>query len=376
MDFDFNEDQKMLAESARKFLEAECPSGQVRTVLDDPTATHDAALYQKIVDMGFTGAAVPEEFGGLGLGHLELCVIAEELGRVLAPVPFASSIFLGAEALMLAGSHDQKSHWLPKLVAGDVIGTLAMSEGASAPAPRNIECRFENGTVTGTKTAVVDGSIAGLVVALVRTGSGDGAKALSLALVDTSANTDATVLETVDPSRKMADLTFTGAKAELLGAEGEGLSLLDRLLDRAAVLTAFEQLGGANRALEMAVGYAKERYAFGRQIGSYQALKHMLADMYVAQELARSNAYYGAWALSTDAPELPLAAATCRVASTQAFQLCSKNNIQTHGGMGFTWEVDAHLFYRRSNHLALTLGSLRQWKNKLATALEHQNKAA
>ncbi len=376
MDFDFNEDQKMLADTARKFLEAECPPTKVRAVLDDDSQTHDAALYQKIVDMGFTGAAVPEEFGGLGLGHLELCVIAEELGRALAPVPFASSIFLAAEALMLAGSQDQKANWLPKLVAGEVIGTLAMSEGAAAPAPRSIDCRFENGTVTGTKTAVVDGAIAGLVVALVRTGSGDNAQALSLALVDTSANTEITLLETVDPSRKMADLTFSGAKAELLGAEGEGLSLLERLLDRAAVLTAFEQLGGAARALEMAVDYAKERYAFGRQIGSYQALKHMLADMYVAQELARSNAYYGAWALSTDAPELPLAAATSRVASTQAFQLCSKNNIQTHGGMGFTWEVDAHLFYRRSNHLALTLGSLRQWKNKLATALEHQNKAA
>ncbi len=376
MEFDFNEDQKMLRDTARKFLEAECPPTKVRAVLDDADKTYDEALYAKLVEMGFTGAAVPEEFGGLGLGHLELCVIAEELGRALAPVPFASSIFLAAEALMIAGSDAQKAAWLPKLVSGEVIGTLAMSEGNGAPSARNVDTRFDGGKVTGTKSVVPDGAAAGLVVALVRTGSGDGAQSLSLALVDASASVTATVQETVDPSRKMADLSFNGASAELLGDEGEGLLLLDRILDRAAVLTGFEQLGGATRALEMAVDYAKERYAFGRQIGSYQAIKHMLADMYVSQELARSNAYYGAWALSTDAPELPLAAATSRVASTQAFQHCAKNNIQTHGGMGFTWEVDAHLYYRRSNHLALTLGSLRQWKDKLATQLEKQNQAA
>lgn len=375
MDFDFNDEQKMLRDTARKFLDAECPPAKVRAVLDDDSVQYDADLYAKLVEMGFTGAAVPEEFGGLGLGHLELCVIAEELGRALAPVPFASSIFLAAEAVLMAGSQAQKENWLPKLVAGDVVGTLAMSEGGK-PSARSTDCRFEGGAVNGTKVAVPDGAAAGLVVALVRTGAGEGAQALSLALVDASEGVQARALNTVDPSRKMADLTFNGAKAELLGAEGEGLILLEKLLDRAAVLTAFEQLGGATHALEMAVGYAKERYAFGRQIGSYQAIKHMLADMYVAQELARSNAYYGAWALSTDAAELPLAAATARVASTQAFQHCSKNNIQTHGGMGFTWEVDAHLFYRRSNHLALTLGSLRQWKDKLATALEQQNEAA
>lgn len=376
MEFDFNEDQKMLRDTARKFLEAECAPTAVRAVLDDDGAHFDKALYQKIVEMGFTGAAVPEEFGGLGLGHLELCVIAEELGRALAPVPFSSSIFLAAEALMLAGTDAQKANWLPKLVSGEVIGTLAMGEGNGAPSARNTDASFDNGVVSGKKAAVPDGAIANLIVTLVRTGKGDGAQALSLALVDASSGVSVHDLKTVDPSRKMADLTFDGASAELLGGEGEGLALLEQLLNRAAVLTAFEQLGGANRALEMAVGYAKERYAFGRQIGSYQAIKHMLADMYVSQELARSNAYYGAWALSTDAPELALAAATARVAGTQAFQHCSKNNIQTHGGMGFTWEVDAHLFYRRSNHLALTLGSLRQWKDKLATALEKQNQAA
>lgn len=376
MEFDFNEDQKMLRDTARKFLEAECAPDKVRAILDDDSKTYDEGLYTKLVEMGFTGAAIPEEFGGLGLGYLELCVIAEELGRALAPVPFASSIFLAAEALLIAGSDAQKAAWLPKLVSGEAIGTLAMSEGNGVPSARNTDTRLEGGKVNGVKAVVPDGASANLIVALVRTSSGDSAKSLSLALVDASSGVTATPQHTVDPSRKMADLSFDGASAELLGGEGEGLSLLEQILDRAAVLTAFEQLGGATRALEMGVDYAKERFAFGRQIGSYQAIKHMLADMYVSQELARSNAYYGAWALSTDAAELPLAAATARVSGTQAFQHCSKNNIQTHGGMGFTWEVDAHLYYRRSNHLALTLGSLRQWKDKLATQLEKQNQAA
>src|SRR6202034_675401 len=161
--------------------------------------------------------------------------------------------------------------------------------------------------------------------------------------------------------------------AERLGEAGEGLSLAEALLERAAVLLAFEQLGGADRALEMAKGYALERYAFGRPIGGYQAIKHKLADMYVKNELARSNAYYGAWALASDAAELPLAAAAARVAATEAFHLASKENIQTHGGMGFTWEVDCHLYYRRSKHLALTLGSAPWWQDRLITELEARN---
>ncbi|MDH3644367.1 MAG: acyl-CoA dehydrogenase family protein, partial [Gammaproteobacteria bacterium] len=163
---------------------------------------------------------------------------------------------------------------------------------------------------------------------------------------------------------------------ELLGVAGEGWQQLQRLYDRAAVLFAFEQLGGAKSALDRAVGYAQERFAFGRPIGSFQALKHMMADMYVAMKLAESNCYYAAWALDTDSEDLPLAAATARVSATQAYQLCSRDNIQVHGGMGFTWEFDCHLYYRRSNYLALELGGLTDWENKLVDALPRDDAAA
>jgi len=183
-------------------------------------------------------------------------------------------------------------------------------------------------------------------------------------------------LKTLDPTRDAAKLTFSGAKAERLGGAGEGLNLLEQILDRAAILLAFEQTGGADRSLEMAKDYALERYAFGRTIASYQAIKHKLADMYVKNELARSNAYYGAWALNTDASELPIAASAARIAASEAFWFASKENIQTHGGIGFTWQMDCHFYYRRSRQLSLVAGAPRVWKERLVSHLERRNAAA
>ena len=183
-----------------------------------------------------------------------------------------------------------------------------------------------------------------------------------------------TVVKTLDPTRSHAELEFTDVAGERIGEAGQAGPLIDKLMDRAAVLIAFEQTGGADRAVEMATDYAKSRYAFGRPIGGYQAIKHKLADGWVKNQVARSNAYYGAWALSTDAGELPEAAAAARVAASEAFWFASKENIQTHGGMGFTWEVDCHLFYRRAKLLAVQVGSPKIWKEKLISALE--NKAA
>ena len=182
-------------------------------------------------------------------------------------------------------------------------------------------------------------------------------------------------LKTLDPTRGAARLTFAGAPAERLGEAGEGLALVEQVLDRAAVLLAFEQVGGADRCLEMAKDYALERYAFGRPIGSYQAIKHKLADIYVKNELARSNAYYGAWALNTGAAELPMAAAAARIAACEAFWFAAKENIQTHGGIGFTWEMDCHLFYRRARQLGLVAGGAKGWKERLVSQLERRNAA-
>jgi alkylation response protein AidB-like acyl-CoA dehydrogenase len=221
---------------------------------------------------------------------------------------------------------------------------------------------------------VNDGRDADFAVVLARTSDEPGERGLSLALVDLEANgVSRRVQDSIDPSRKHAEIEFDNAPAEPLGKTGEGWSLAAAALDRAAVLTAFEQVGGADRCLAIAKDYALTRFAFGRQIGSYQAIKHKLADMYVNNELARSNAYFGAWALSTGARELPLAAAAARVSATQAFDYAAKEMIQIHGGIGFTWEADCHFFYKRSRELALSLGAQRTWKNRLVSELEASN---
>ena len=244
-------------------------------------------------------------------------------------------------------------------------------------APKTVHLAASNGRLTGTKIVVADGDIADVAIVAARTAPGSDARGVSLFLVDLNGpGVTRGVVETIDPTRSHATLTFKDAPAEPLGEAGGGWRLVSEVFDRAAVLTAFEQIGGADRALEMARDYALERMAFGRQIGSFQAIKHMLADMYVSAALARSNGYYGAWALSTGAAELPEAAASARVAATQAFQHCAKNNIQAHGGMGFTWAFDCHLFYRRSNLLALNLGSLSQWQDALIQRMRDRNSQA
>jgi alkylation response protein AidB-like acyl-CoA dehydrogenase len=226
------------------------------------------------------------------------------------------------------------------------------------------------------KVPVADGDIADVAVVAARTSRDGGERSVSLFLVDLSGPGVARVpVKTVDPTRSHARIELRDVPAEPLGATGDGWRLLERLLDRAAVLFAFEQVGGAQAALEMGRDYALGRFAFGRPIGSFQAIKHKLADVYIATELARSNAYYGAWALSTDAPELPVAAAAARVSASEAFYLAAKENIQTHGGMGFTWEFDCHLYYRRAKLLALALGSTRVWKDRLITRLESRASA-
>jgi alkylation response protein AidB-like acyl-CoA dehydrogenase len=339
-------------------------------VLDDEAVAYDEGLWKGVAEQGWLGAAIPEEHGGLGLGRLELCVIAEELGRAVAPIPFASTVYFLAEALMLAGSEAQKAALLPKIVAGEVIGCVATSEGPGLPTAGNLQATVAGGKLSGTKLPVTDGDIATHALVLAKEGGKPG-----LFLVDMASGVTRQTLKTLDPTRDAAKLTFDGAAAERLGPAGDGFALLEQVNDRAAVLLAFEQCGGADRCLEMAKAYALERYAFGRVIASYQAIKHKLADIYVKNELARSNAYYGAWALNTDAPELPLAASAARIAASEAFWFASKENIQTHGGIGFTWEVDAHLYYRRSRQLALVAGAPRVWKERLVSQLERRNAA-
>ena len=371
MNFDFSEDQKFLKDQARKFLEDKSSRTEVRSVMDNNASCHEA-LWAGIKEMGWLGTAIPEEFGGLGLGYLELCVIAEELGRALAPTPFASSIYLAAEAILRAGSDDQKNQYLPGFASGEIVGCLAASEKSGALTAKNVSCAFDGSTVTGKKIAVVDGDVASHAVVLVKSASGH-----SLVLVDLKGK-GVTVERTraLDLTRSQATITFDGAPGELLGKDGAGFDILDTVFNSAAILFAFEQVGGAEAALEDAKAYALDRFAFGRPIAGYQAIKHKLADAYIKNTIAKSNAYFGAWALSTDAAELPVAAAGARVAANEAYWYASKENIQTHGGMGYTWEFDCHLHYRRAQVLGLVIGGDKVWKNKLVTALERQNSAA
>jgi alkylation response protein AidB-like acyl-CoA dehydrogenase len=372
MNFDFSDDQKLLRDVARRFLQERGDARQVRRVLEGEMPFH-AELWQGIAEMGWLGTAVPESYGGAGLGYLELCVLAEELGRSLAPTPFASTVYLAIEALLLAGTEDQKLRLLPGLAGGETIATLALAEGPQAPSEANTEVAVADGRIRGQKIAVPDGDVADLAVVAARAGDNG---PVGLYLVDLKQpELERQPQKTVDPTRSHAAIRFKGAKAEPLGEAPATWATLTRLLDRAAILFAFEQLGGAQASLEMARAYAVERHAFGRPIASFQAIKHKLADMYIGIELARGHAYYGAWALSTDAAELPLAAAAARVSASDGFYFAAKENIQVHGGMGFTWEFDCHLYYRRAKLLALNLGSTRRWKHRLVTQLEGRNAA-
>jgi alkylation response protein AidB-like acyl-CoA dehydrogenase len=363
VNFDFSEEQNLLKDQARRLLDARCTPATVRAALE--RKSYDEPLWRAAAELGWLGLAIPEAFGGAGLGRIELCALAEELGRACAPLPFASTVYAAAEALRLAGSDVQKARWLPAFAAGERIGALAISEGPG-PALDSIHARVADGALTGVKVPVTDGDVAHVAIVLARDGEG-----FSLFLVDLAQQgVERRTLSSVDPSRGIARLEFAGARVERLGEPGQGISLARRVLDGMAVLLAFEQLGGAARCLEMARDYALQRHAFGRPIASYQAIKHKLAQMYINNELARSNAYYGAWALESAPEELPLAAAAARVAASAAYWFASKENIQTHGGTGYTWEADCHLYYRRARQLQLVVGAPRVWKEQLAAALE------
>jgi len=368
MNFDYSDDQKSLKDQARKFLSARCPIASPRAVLDNDDQAFDPGLWRAVAAMGWTGAVIPEQWGGSGLGHVELCAIAEELGRALAPIPFASTVYLFAEAILAFGTQAQHQAWLPGIVSGDVIGCLAAGERAGPMQPEALGARVVGGALSGTKVPVTDGDVATHAVVAAQDESGPGLFVVDLA----GPGVRREALRTLDPTRSAARVVFDSAPCDRLGSAGDGAAMLSQLLDRAAVLLAFEQLGGADRCLELAKGYAMERVAFGRVIGSYQAIKHKLADVYVKNELARSSAYFGAWALDTADPKLPEAAAAARIAASQAYDFAAKENLQTHGGMGFTWEADCHLHLRRARQLGLVIGGLPVWRERLVRTLERR----
>lgn len=371
MNFDFSDDQKMLQQTVRDFLDTSSPLGVCRRVLEGKQL-YAKEVWQGAAELGWLGTTIPETYGGAGFGHLELAVIAEEVGRALAPIPFASTAYLAIEALRMAATDEQKQQYLPAIATGERIGTVAIAERPGQNGAAGIEASFDGRALTGTKQPVLDGEAADFAVVVAREGQG-----LSWVLVDLRADgVQRRALDSFDPSRPLARLDFAQTTALRLGEAGAGGEWTERLLDRAAVLMAFEQLGSAARAFEITRTYTLERYAFGRPIASFQAIKHNLADVWCAIELARSNCYYGAWALSNDDPELGVAACLARISASEAFDRAARDMIQLHGGVGYTWEFDCHLFYRRSKLLSSILGTPASWKDKLVTRIEAKGEAA
>ncbi|CAN5328795.1 acyl-CoA dehydrogenase family protein [soil metagenome] len=365
MNVDYDDDTRTLMEHARRLLADRGATGLARHVLDTEGLTHAAELWTEIGVQGWCGAQIDPGNGGLGMGTPALCGLAEEIGRSLAPVPFASSAYGFSQALSIAGTPAQRAYLLPQIASGAMVGTLALFEHSGAPFTGPLDARAEDGRLSGTKIPVVDGSIADLAVVLAATAEGP-----TLFVADLAEDSvRRTMISTLDPTRDAARLTFDNTPVELLGRPGEGYATAGAILERYAVPLAFEQIGGADRCLEMAVALAKTRYAFGRPIGGYQAIKHRLADMYVQNETARSVAYYAAWAADHDPAAFPAAAAAARIAASEAHWFAARESIQVHGGIGFTWEMDCHLHYRRARHLGAIAGSPGWWKARLASIL-------
>jgi alkylation response protein AidB-like acyl-CoA dehydrogenase len=368
MNFEFSDDITTMREEVGRFLREQLPVGAVRRQIETGES-HDLRVWRDIADMGWLGVAIPEEFGGAALGYEALCMIAEEMGKALPSVPFSSSIYLAAQAILEYGTQQQKQEYLPHLADGSMIGTFALAEGPGDPAPELVRARVASGKLSGRKLPVFDGAIAQFAVAAAQDVEGE----IGLYIVHLDGpGVTRRPIESLDLGRAAVAIDFQAAPVAAL-PHATGWADVSRLLDRAAILFAFEQVGGAQAALAMALNYAMERFAFGRPIAALQAIKHKLADIYVATELARSNAYFGAWALDKNAPEIPGAAAAARLSATDAFYLAAKENIQIHGGMGFTWDSDCHLFYRRSKQLAGNLGSARYWRNRLIDQIVMQN---
>ncbi|MFZ4604024.1 MAG: acyl-CoA dehydrogenase, partial [Caulobacterales bacterium] len=364
MSFVLNEEQRLLQDQVRALLQQVAPFDRLRAVIDEKLPSCPETWAQ-LSALGVLGAGIPEEYGGVGLSPIEVGVVAQEVGRAVAPVPFISSICQAAEAILIAGTVAQKEAWLPRLAAGEITATVAWCEGLSTPAFEAGETRIEGGKIYGAKWPVADGTTATLCI---MTAAQEGRTVL--ALIDlTGIGVTRRRLRSIDELRPYAELRFDGAPAEILGDATDAEEGFQAVLDRAAVYEAFEQVGGAESALTMVRDYVVQRYIFGRPLGSFQAVKHALANSYARIELAACNALYAAQALRDKAPDARAAAATARISATEAYEQIARENLQFHGGIGFTWEGNCHFHYRRARALALDLGSVEFWSDRLVKEL-------
>jgi alkylation response protein AidB-like acyl-CoA dehydrogenase len=345
-----------LRATVRGFLADKSPESAVRAAMQTPER-YDRVLWDQLArQLRLPGLALPGEYGGDGFGVTELEVVLEEMGAALLCSPFFGTVVLAAQALLASGDAAACARYLPAIAAGQVTATLAAAEGAGSWDPATVGARAQRTpdgwALTGTKSFVIDGASAGLVLVVARTTAGT-----ALFAVDRGApGLHAEPMTTLDASRAMAVLRLEQVPAVLVGAEGQGGPLLSRVLDLACVALAAEQAGGARRCLEMSAGHARTRYQFGRPIGSFQAVKHTCADMLVRVELAEAAAREAARLAAEAAAEFPAAAAAAHICCSQAFMFAATENIQVHGGIGFTWEHPAHLYFRRAKSAELLFG--------------------
>jgi alkylation response protein AidB-like acyl-CoA dehydrogenase len=356
MNFAFSEEQEELRSAVKRFLQEKSPETEVRRLMETEDGYDPAVWSQMAEQLGLQSLITPEEYGGSGFSYVELIVVLEEMGNALLCAPFFSTVALATNALLTSGDEQAKKDLLPGLASGETIGTLAITEDNGRWDFDGIALAAResggNWTLDGHKSFVIDGHSANLILVVARTPAG-----LSLFAVEgDAAGLTRTSLPTMDQTRKQARLVFEGTPARLVGTDGGAAEGLTKTLDLAAVALAAEQVGGAQHCLDSSVDYAKNRIQFGRPIGSFQAIKHKCADMLLEVESAKSAAYYAGWAAAEDSDELPVVASLAKSYCSEAYFHAAAENIQIHGGIGFTWEHDAHLYFKRAKSSELLFG--------------------
>jgi len=371
VNFAFSEEQEQLRDMVRRFLEAKSPSTEVRRLMDTTEGYDPEVWAQMANELALQSLHIPEEFGGQGYTFVELGIVLEEMGRVLLCAPYFSTVVLAADAIINAGTDAQKSELLPGIAGGETIAALAFTEPNGKWDASGIEMVAKGAgdsyTLDGTKMFVIDGHLADCIVVAARLEGTSGEEGISLFTVPgDAAGLTRTALATMDQTRKQAKLEFSGVAATPLGTPGEGWAALSKTLDQAAACLANEMVGGAQQVLDMSVEYAKVRVQFGRPIGSFQAIKHKCADMLLEVESGKSAAYYAAWAAAEDNEELPVAASLAKAYCSDAYFHAAAENIQIHGGIGFTWEHDAHLYFKRAKSSEILFGDATYHRELLA----------
>jgi len=365
--FGLTEEQQLLKNSAREFFSAECPSAEVRRLMETDTA-YDPALWHKMAEQGWTGLPFAEEYGGMGLGLVDLAAACEEMGTALVPGPYLATVPLAGTLLAAAGNHAQKQKYLSAICKGEALGTLALLEKSGSWNPDAVKMSLAGDILNGQKLFVSDAAIATFLIVAVKIGS-----ELALVIVDRNATgVSVEAQPAMDMTRKLYAVDFAGARiaaADILAKGDAAHAALARAMNVATVALTAEMTGGMQRMLDLTVAYAKTRKQFGVPIGKFQAVQHMCADMLIFTEGCRSATYYAAWALQEHRPEAPLAVSVAKSYASEAYREAGNRGIQVHGGMGFTWENDIHLYYRRAKASEIAFGDAAFHRERLAKQL-------